>query len=418
MLSLSRPDSGRSWTLPNAVFATYMLFMAGFYIVPNAVDHYKFYIVAVFLPGLLLLPAALRLVKGSSIWPALLAYLAYMLLSSLWSEDFSAAILWRDIRYTAYILLFILLTLYFFGRNRQLPTAILQVVALVAILAAAASVLTFPYLASLPALTENRLVGLGTMDNPNPSAFIYGFFGVIAMDYARRHRGEALAWVYAIGVGIIILFIILTQSNTSLLALATACALLFFTDRRDIRTTRPALFTGLALVVVTAVYLAWVLGLMSTDIDLGFMNRLPIWWHVLEQWRAAPLFGQGYQLQIVLDGDGKPALLNYAHSLFLSTLRDGGLVGLALLLLLYFFALRAALRMALTERRALYLCLLVFGLVCVLVDTDQIVTRPRELWVILWLPLACLTAYEVGLTEELSAGSAVNEAGGSPKKIR
>jgi O-antigen ligase len=418
MLSLSRPDSGRRWTLPNAVFVTYMLFVAGFYFVPNAVDHYKFYIAAVFLPGLFLLPAALRLAKGSYIWPALLAYLAYMLLSSLWSEDFSAALLWRDIRYTAYILLFILLTLYFFGRDRQLPDAILQRVALVVILAAAASVATFPYLASLPALTEHRLVGWGTMDNPNPSAFIYGFFGVIAVDYARRHRGDALAWVYAIGAVIIILFIILTQSNTSLLALASACALLLFTDRRNMRTTRLALFTGLALVVVTAIYLAWVLGLGSAAIDLGFMNRLPIWRHVLEQWQAAPIFGQGYQLQIVMGDDGKPALLNHAHSLFLSTLRDGGLMGLALLLLLYFFALRAALKMALTERRALYLCLFVFGLVCVLVDTDQVVTRPRELWVILWLPLACLTAYEVGLTGDLSAGSAFREAGGSPKKMR
>ena len=418
MISLAFPDGGRRWTLPNVVFATYALFLAGFYFVPNAVDHYKFYIAAVFLPGLFLLPAALRLARGSYIWRALLAYLGYMLLSSLWSADFSVAILWRDVRYTAYILMFILLTLYFFSRDRQLPDAVLQVVALVAILAAAGSLVTFPELAALPALTEARLVGWGTMDNPNPSAFIYGFFAVFALDYARRHRGEMLAWIYAIGALLIVVFIVLTQSNTALLALATACVLLLFTDRRDTGATRLALFTGLALVVVTAVYLAWVLGFMSGAADLGFMNRLPIWRHVLEQWREAPILGQGYQLHLLVDAEGKPALLNYAHSLFLSTLRDGGIVGLVLLLLLYFFALRAGLRMALTQRRALYLGLFVFGLVCVLVDTDQIVTRPRELWVILWLPLACLTAYEVGLADESSARSSVKEAGSSPKKIR
>mgnify|MGYP007020174278 CR=1 FL=1 len=92
--------------------------------------------------------------------------------------------------------------------------------------------------------------------------------------------------------------------------------------------------------------------------------------------------------------------VNYAHSLFLSALRDGGVVGLALLLLVYFFALRSALKLALQERRGLYLCLFLFGLVCVMADTNQIVTRPRELWVILWLPLGCLVAYELGLTGE------------------
>lgn len=406
MLNLSLPDSDRRWSLPNVVFATYTLFLTGFFLVPNAVDNYKFYIAAVFLPGLFLLPAALRLVKGSLIWLSLLAYLGYMLLSSLWSVDFSVAALWRDMRYTAYILMFILLTVYFFGRNRQLPDAALQVIALVAIAAAAASVATFPDLASLPALTENRLVGWGTMDNPNPSAFVYGFFGVIALDYARRHWGQALAWVYAAGVAIIILFIILTQSNTGLLALTTACTLLLFTDRRGRQMTRLALVMGLALLAVTAVYLAWVLGAMNSAIDPGFMNRLPIWQHAVDQWRSAPIFGQGYQLQILVDSEGKPAILNYAHSLFLSTLRDGGLVGLLLLSVLCFFALRAGLRMVLTQRRALYLCLFMFGLVCVLVDTDQIVTRPRELWVILWLPLACLTAYDVGLAGASPTSSA------------
>lgn len=418
MLSLTRPDTARRWTLPNIVFATYTVFLAGFFLVPNAVDQYKFYIAAVFLPGLFLMPEALRRVNGSSIWLSLLAYLAYMLVSSLWSEHFSLAMLWRDVRYTAYILSFILLTLYFFGRNRELPDAILHTVTLVAIAAAAVSVVTFPDLGSLPALTENRLVGWGTMDNPNPSAFVYGFFGVIALDYARRHPREPLTWAFAAGVAVIVVFIILTQSNTSLLALAAACALLLLTDSRGTGSTRVARVSGLALIGIAAIYLAWALGLISTAIDLGFLNRLPIWQYVLQQWQDAPIFGQGYQLITVVDATGQPTDLNYAHSLFLATLRDGGLVGLALLLLLFYCMLRAALKMALNQRRALYLCLLVYGLACVLVDTDQIVTRPRELWVILWLPLACLVAYEVGLAAALPGDSAVTQAGRSPKKIR
>ena len=117
----------------------------------------------------------------------------------------------------------------------------------------------------------------------------------------------------------------------------------------------------------------------------------------------------------MLAKNGTQSTVNYAHSAFLSTLRDGGLVGLFLLLLVYVFALRSALKMALKEHSSLYLCLFVFGLVCVLVDVDQIVTRPRELWVILWLPLACLMAYELGLTGEKYPDTVEARAGGPPK---
>jgi O-antigen ligase len=406
----------RRLNLPNLVVVTYTLFLAGFYFVPNAVDQYKFYIAAVFLPGLFLLPITLRQVRGSLIWLSLVAYLAYMLLSSLWSETFSLAVLWRDARYTAYVLMFILLTVYFYQRNRRLPQAIMLFVTLVAIVAAFVSVLTFPDLALLPALTDQRLVGVGTMDNPNPSAFIYGFCGVLALDYARRHLGGPLGWFCASGVVVIFVFVILSQSNTGLLALSTACSLLLFTDHRNGR-SRPAMFVGLLLVLLSALFLAWSLGLVNRSIDLGFVNRLPIWQHVLQLWLDAPIFGQGYQVTQVLEPDGKPGVVNYAHSLFLSTLRDGGIVGLALLLLVYFYALRCALRMAVREHRSLYLCLFLFGLVCVLADTDQIVTRPRELWVILWLPLACLVARELGLAEEGSPNSLATKAARSPKKI-
>lgn len=415
MLNLALVDRDRRWSLPNIVFVTYSLFLAGFYLVPNAVDNYKFYVVAVFLPGLFLLPRMLKLCGSSRIWLSLLAYLGYMLLSSLWSAEFSLATLWRDVRYAAYILAFILLTLYWFERGTQLPDAIMEAVTLVVIAAAVISIIAFQGLGLLSMATEDRLVGMGITDNPNPSAFVYGFFGVIALDYARRHWGEKLAWVYAAGVLAIILFVILTQSNTGLLALAASCVLLFLFDRRP---APPALIIALCLGAAAAIYLAWILGLLSAAADSGFMNRLPIWQRILEQWQAAPAFGYGYQPTPILLPDGRPSILNYAHSGFLSTLRDGGLVGLALLLIVYGYALRAAFSMAFTVGRARYLCLFVFGLVCVLVDSDQMVTRPRELWIILWLPLACLMAYELGLLGDAAPRSPEGYAGRSPKNIR
>ena len=394
MVALPRPDLNRRWSLANVVFFTYTLFLAGFFVVPNAVDLYKFYILMVFFPGLFLLPGTLKLCWRSPIWCSVIAYLVYMLLSSFWSHQFSLAIFWRDVLYAVYILSFILLTVYFFARNQELPNTAIYLVALVVIVAAIFSIVSFEPLTQLPNLTEARLSGVGALGTVNESAFVYGIFGVIALDYVRRNRGQGLAYLYATGFAIIVLFVILTQSNTGLLALSSACALLFlFHAKRNPR----ALYIGLPLALAACLYLAWSLGLLNGTTDIGFTMRWPIWDHAIKRWQSAPVFGLGYQTAPGVTEMQNGVNINYAHSLFLSTLRDGGLVGVFLLLPVYGLALRAGLKMASKKYDPLYLCLFIFGFIIVMVSMDQILTRPRELWLVLWLPLACLIAEELGL---------------------
>ncbi|MAT92000.1 MAG: hypothetical protein CME59_05320 [Halioglobus sp.] len=393
----------RGWRerLPALVYATYLLFLAGFYFVPNAVDLYKYYIAGVFFPGLLLLPRLWPLAARSRLLQCAAAYLLYMLLSSLWSEQVDAAALWRDTRYVAYILLFVLLSALFADGDRRLRALGLPVVTAVAGCAALAAIVLFEPALRWPEPGDARLSGIGITENPNPSAFVYGFFGVCALSLARRGPGWRPAWAAAFGV--LLLYVLLTRSDGGLLALATACATLLLVDGR----LRGAhLAAGGALLLCAAAYLAWALGLLHAGMDLGFASRLPIWRHVLDSWQAAPLFGNGLQKVLVVGAGGQESTVNYAHSLFLSTLRDGGLLGLGLLLPVYALALRRGLQRALSGNDALPLALFTFGMVCVLADVDQAVTRPRELWIILWLPLGLLVAADAAARAQ------------SPKKIR
>lgn len=407
MLTPPRPDPGRGWSLTNAVCAGYALFLAGFFVVPNAVDLYKFYIYLVLVPGLFLLPRVLGPAWASPLWRLLLAYFGYMLLTSLWSAEFSAAELWRDVFRAACILGFMLLTAYYFSLSPALQDWLLRVIALVAVLSAATAIVALPELSLPPALPEQRLAGPGIANNPNPAAFIYGAITLVVLDSATRQRGWLAAGGHAIGIAVLLLFIVLTQSNTGLLALLLAGALLLLVDRH---LTWPKLVTALLLGGVALLFLAWSLGWLNGVLDAGLAQRFPIWEYILEQWRAAPVFGNGLQRPATPAGDQQAHLLSYAHSLFLATLRDGGAVGLALLLGVWGYALHTAARVARREQRPLYLCMLVFGLLCMLVDTDQAITRPRENWIMLWLPLACLLAYTPGLPDGASAG-------GAPKKI-
>ena len=390
-MNIPRPDGDKGWTAANFVYFSYALFLAGFYFVPNAVDLYKYYIFAVFLPGLLLLPEAIRVNGGSRILLLITAYLLYMLVSSGWSEDFSGAMLWRDVRYVAYILMFLSLTALFLRRGPCLLPAILQTLTFVAAIAALVSLAGFDGIAQLPALPDTRLHGVGITENPNTSAFVYGPFAVAALYYIRVNRGRPLLPAYAACFFAITAFVVLTQSNTGLLALTCACATLLLAGGRA---SPRGLALGMVLGLFAVVFLSWSLGLLNAQADIGFTRRLPIWEYVLGQWHNAPLFGNGLQKAIVLDADGGESAVNYAHSIFLSTLRDGGLVGLALLLPVYLLALRQGIYTAASNGNALYLSLFCFGLVCVLVDVDQAITRPRELWIMLWLPLACLIAAE------------------------
>lgn len=408
-MTAARSLVNRPWTLANFVLASYTLFLAGFFFVPNAVDLYKYYIALVFLPGLLLIPRVTRQAMRSSIWISVVAYIAYMLASSLWSAGLSGEDLWRDTRYALYILGFILLTVYFQRRDPRLPDRALTLVTAVVVLAALVSILLFEPAYRLPEMTEERLAGLGIANNMNPSAFMYGLFGVIALDRARRYRGSWRGLAFLFGYAVIVLFIVLTQSNTGLLALITSSALLLLLGQRH---SVRSMALGLGFAGAVLVYLAWSLGLLSAPTDLGFTLRFPIWQHVLEQWLAAPLFGNGYQKEIFLTPRGAESTVNYAHSLFLGTLRDGGLLGLLLLVTMYLLAVAQGLRTVLARDNPLYFVLFAFGAVVVLVDTDQALTRPKELWIVLWLPLAYLIAAELdAVTDRSGSGTGLADPG-------
>ncbi|HHJ15595.1 MAG TPA: O-antigen ligase family protein [Gammaproteobacteria bacterium] len=389
MLSKEVLPPGKLLTLPNFLVFTYTLFLTGFYYIPNAVDQYKFYSIAVFLPGLFILKPALRELKGNILWYAILAYLCYMLLTSLWSIDFSAKQLFRDARLGVYIMMFILLTVFIARLNRKLLDTIIRLTCIVAGIAATISI--FLWYSNHP-FPSSRLIGIGTIGNPNPSAFIYGFFAVFACYYAFRAQDIRTRLAFALICMVLLAFVALTRSNTGILATATAIPLLLIAHTHH---HRLLLVGGTLTGIGAVVYLLGSLGALSGPTDSGFTERLIIWEKVLDQGKAAPAFGNGYQKEILMTSSGGFDKANYAHNTFLASLRDGGITGLLLHLFIMAIAIRIAVQFARKNRDPIYLILLVFGFICMSADTDQLITRPRELWVIFWLPLALLAGLEV-----------------------
>jgi O-antigen ligase len=372
--------------LPGYLALVYGLFLAGFFIVQNAVDLYKFYSVAVFLPALFAIKPVLRKPGDNHLWYSILAYLVYMLLTSFWSADFSGKELFNDSRLAAYIVVFLLIAVVISAQDQRLFENIIR---LICICAGTAALISIALWYSKYPFPRPRLVGIGIIDNPNPSAFIYGFFAVLNGYYAFRSRKPWHRAAFSILCIVLLVFVPLTGSNTGILATVTSISLLLAFDKHNHRLLAAG---GILGAFAAILYLFWSLGLLSNPVDAGFSQRLPIWHAVLNQWLDAPVFGNGFQSRLLLTPSGGKDVANWAHNTFLATLRDGGVMGLILHLFVLATATRAASRLAREHGDPIYLILIVFGFICMTADTDQLITRPMELWLIFWLPLAMILA--------------------------
>ena len=124
----------------------------------------------------------------------------------------------------------------------------------------------------------------------------------------------------------------------------------------------------------------------------GWSFRPQIWGIYIERAMQSPIFGEGiltdrrtYVYAPPFDG-----LVPDAHSAYIGTLRDGGLVGLGLLLSVFVAALWQGARGTLKFGAYLSLALGLQVMAFIATDTDRLITRTGGQWIFLWLPLALI----------------------------
>jgi O-antigen ligase len=195
-------------------------------------------------------------------------------------------------------------------------------------------------------------------------------------------------------------FLLLTQARAAIIACALALTLLAVLNR----TERPVVHL-LVLLTAIAVALTVVAGL---DHHVLFRSRtweirLELWADGIRHVVNAPLFGNGYlsKLEVFSQIENK-SYIN-VHNSYLAALRDGGIAGFALLAALLGAAVHRAVQAGRASGDYALLALLCFGLIYMLTSTDTLITRPRELWVILWFPLGLLAGQRLAAGRQGSA---------------
>ena len=376
-----------SWLL----LIAFGIFLVGFLVVPKAYElaHFKFFRSVVFLLLLLNIPVAVRLLRGNRLFSVFVLYVAYMLATVLWSDvspgyDSWAEGTWQVVRSGVLIIVFVITVVVL---NRELPDAFDALIRASLAIAGAVAIVTMATTGHWDnSFTHSRLVGISFIANPVLTGVLYGFLALLATIFLLQADSPRARIVYVTLLAVLSAYVLLTQSRTAGVALLLGITVLFFGSGK-----RQIIFITSVLAFVISL---WVI--VQPNLLNSLLREIParprIWLSVAEHSLDALVAGHGYLSDTRVQFDELAFPFVHAHSAYLATLRDGGLVGFTLLLALLGYALRLAYRVARDTGDYAYLAMMIYAAAAILPDMDRLLVRPHPLWLFLWLPIALVIA--------------------------
>jgi O-antigen ligase len=359
----------RSHIVPFGLF----LFLTGMFWIGDRSDFHRiFYILVAFPTTLALAVTPQNIWKPfNGIFLCALAFCSYTALTLLWSGTDRAASALKHSLYV--ILIFYAFTLPSLKQIRQIINASL----IFATLSALISIAYFLYFDP-----QHRLPGYGALYNPLLTSHVYGMFSAISLSYLFLTNEKK--WIWTVCFIVLTTLLLLTGSRTPLLALGAS--LLWLTlvtfNRRSI-----FLFSaGLAL--------GFLLFFFDPEIftNRGLSYRPDIWREAWLQIIKNPLWGHGYDHPMAFKVEGIRYTFADPHNLFLAVLFSGGILGLGLWFILYAVAIGFAWR----NRSDLFVIAastaVIFGLTAGITEGKAFISRPKEHWFLIWIPLSLLAA--------------------------
>ncbi len=359
------------------IVTVYAVFIAGYFLLPMAAGHRRLYYLLVVPAVLLLWRELAAFYRGNALAGVLLLYAGYMLGTLAWSTDFDPPgalwVLW----YGVCVLTFVALSGYLWSeyphRSGVLARRLVWLAAAAALVSIVAWYLQNPF-------PDSRLEPLGVMHHPNKSGCAYGLIALLAIHFLIRARDRRDRLVYTVLAAVLLGLVVMTQSRAALGAVCVG--LLALAGYRALGVVAVALAASWALLAATPE--------LWQERVLSFSYRPGIWRQVLEEVGQRPWFGHGYLVDTAVPAYGQ--VFSHAHNSYLATLRDGGVVGLALLLALLALAVRWGWDLRSRHGERLYLALLLYGMTCIAMDFDRLLVHPKEIWLFFWLPVALIMA--------------------------
>jgi O-antigen ligase/tRNA A-37 threonylcarbamoyl transferase component Bud32 len=272
-----------------------------------------------------------------------------------------------------------------------------------------------------------RLIGGGAFDNPLLSSHIFGFFCTYWLSLSMTCKRHQILWLSIPAMAVMFAAVMATGSRTPLVALTLAALWLSFIcwNRRSVALLGALFVTGAAVAVM-----------FSQMINArGDSYRFEIWQLALQKIADHPWIGHGFNADLSLD-PGIGYSLSEPHSFALGVLYYVGIIGLLPWLFFQAQGLLCSWRYRLQPLFIIASTWLVFGIGAGLTEGGGIISRPKEHWFLLWIPLALIAALSInqrarrllampiktltaGALQKLTANAQVIEEDGlGPKVLR
>ncbi|MEM8563478.1 MAG: O-antigen ligase family protein [Pseudomonadota bacterium] len=355
----------------------YTAFIAGYFLLPMAAGHRRFYYILI-LPAVALLWRELRdFYRDNLLSALLLVYCLYMMTSLLWSADFTTLGALQSLGRSLSALSFCYITGYLWIAHAAQMDQLTRRVTWLAGAAGLVSIIAWYVANPFPV---SRLEPLGVMHHQNKAASAYGIFLVLTMHYLVADASTRMRLLYGVIALVLLALVAFTQSRTAMAGVTVG--LLVLLGYRAL---------GIAVVGIVCLWaLMWANpGFWEHRVgDYSF--RPGIWEAVFQSVKEHWLVGQGYLVDPRVDAYGQ--MFDHAHNSYLATLRDGGLIGLLLLSAILAVALSWAWNLYKQGGERIYLALLLYGMTSVTMDYDRLLLGPREIWLFFWLPIALIMA--------------------------
>jgi O-antigen ligase len=315
--------------------------------------------------------------RGNTLFLCIAGYASYMLATLAWTEGFSSALALDAVVMALACLSFCALSGFLWIQYPHRMDNLTHRSVWVAAAMACASLLVWYMGNPFP---QSRLEPLGVMHHPNKAACAYGIFFLFGIHFFFSERGRRNRALYFGLATTLMVLIVFTQSRTALLAASLGLLVL----------------VGMRALGVVGIGMAASWALLAGNPQewwhrVGeFSFRPGIWSQLLSDVQDHWVFGRGLLSDTEVFAYEK--VFDHAHNSYLSTVRDGGLSGLLLLLVVLAVALVWAARLARERGERIYLAMILYAMTCIAMDYDRLLIGPREIWLFFWLPLALTMA--------------------------
>jgi O-antigen ligase len=224
---------------------------------------------------------------------------------------------------------------------------------------------------------------------------IYGMLLVGALFYLNKVRTTLLEWrLFMVAMTLMALFVMSTQSRGNWIVLAAMVVLIaMFTNVRWILIAIPI---GIAIMFAFVAVGIWDMHVITMPHNI---YRLESWKYYLEIWRQAPWFGVGANADMVFPAaDG--VTIWRGHSVYLSYLAHGGIVGLALFVAMLGAAMQASYRAFVKGGNFALIGMLLYIMLFFAVEFEIFVLNAGWQWLLLWLPLGLIIGEQARLSKQ------------------